>query len=454
MNLRRILILAGVLLILFLGMYSWNQRTHALDDLAASVGLEVGGAVLGPLRAVQDVASGFWDRYFALVDVREENLRLKARVDELESRLLASGEDLAELRRLRQLVQLPVDVSWRPLGARVLAGRLGPNAVLDSITISRGYATGGRPGTPLVTHLGLVGRVLKASPHASTALLITDPGSRVAVFGQESRAPGILMGKGKGRELEVNFVQRDASVKNGEVLVTSGLDGKYPKGLPVARVVSVAPSDYTQFMAVSAVPLVDLQHLEEVLLLEPSGIAPPPEEPEGPPPVFVGPPAPEGLPGRARTDVARTGAPRPPAQPLGGQPLGAQLVGGQPQPAQAPAAAAAPQTPAPQAVSPQGLPAPARPRGGETALPAATAGTGPAPEIAPAPPAPARPARQRPAAPVNAGTGPAPGTGAEPIQAPAASASPARTARPESAPLPPAPPASDGTAPRYRVVLP
>uniref|UniRef100_UPI0026120DE6 rod shape-determining protein MreC n=1 Tax=uncultured Desulfovibrio sp. TaxID=167968 RepID=UPI0026120DE6 len=298
MNLRRILILAGVLLILFLGMYSWNQRTHALDDIAAAVGLEVGGAVLGSVRSVQDVTANFWDRYFALVDVREENLRLKARVDELESRLLASGEDLAELRRLRELVQLPVDVSWRPLGARVLAGRLGPNAVLDSITISRGYATGGRPGTPLVTHLGLVGRVLKASPHASTALLITDPGSRVAVFGQESRAPGILMGKGMGRELEVNFVQRDAGVKNGEVLVTSGLDGKYPKGLPVARVVSVAPSDYTQFMAVSAVPLVDLQHLEEVLLLEPSGLAPPPEEPEGPPPVFVGPPEPEGLPGR------------------------------------------------------------------------------------------------------------------------------------------------------------
>ena len=451
MNLRRILILAGVLLILFLGMYSWNQRTHALDDLAASVGLEVGGAVLGPLRAVQDVASGFWDRYFDLVDVREENLRLKARVDELESRLLASGEDLAELRRLRQLVQLPVDVSWRPLGARVLAGRLGPNAVLDSITISRGYATGGRPGTPLVTHLGLVGRVLKASPHASTALLITDPGSRVAVFGQESRAPGILMGKGKGRELEVNFVQRDASVKNGEVLVTSGLDGKYPKGLPVARVVSVAPSDYTQFMAVSAVPLVDLQHLEEVLLLEPSGIAPPPEEPEGPPPVFVGPPAPEGLPGRARTDVARTdvartGAPRPPAQPLG-----AQLPGGQPQTAQAPAAAT--QSPAAQAGAPQGSAAPARQRAGEAALPAAAAGTGPAPETAPAAPATPRPARHRPAAPVNAGTSPAPGTGAEPAQAPARPAAPARAARPEST-LPPAPPASDGTAPRYRVVLP
>ncbi len=412
MNLRRILILAGVLLILFLGMYSWNQRTHALDDLAASVGLEVGGAVLRPLRAVQDVFSGFWDRYFDLVDVRGENLRLKARVDELESRLLASGEDLAELRRLRELVQLPVDVSWRPLGARVLAGRLGPNAVLDSITISRGYATGGRPGTPLVTHLGLVGRVLKASPHASTALLITDPGSRVAVFGQESRAPGILMGKGKGRELEVNFVQRDASVKNGEILVTSGLDGKYPKGLPVARVVSVAPSDYTQFMAVAAVPLVDLQHLEEVLLLEPSGIAPPPEEPEGPPPIFVGPPEPEGL-----------------------RPLRAQARAAQAQ-------AAAPPAPAPQPATTQ-APAPARQRPAETAAPQATpAAERAAPESAPAAPVTRPAANRREAAPA------APGAATAPLQ-PAAG-----NARSGASPLPPVPPASDGTAPRYRVVLP
>lgn len=442
MNLRRILILAGVLLILFLGMYSWNQRTHALDDIAAAVGLEVGGAVLGSVRSVQDVTANFWDRYFALVDVREENLRLKARVDELEARLLASGEDLAELRRLRELVQLPVDVSWRPLGARVLAGRLGPNAVLDSITISRGYATGGRPGTPLVTHLGLVGRVLKASPHASTALLITDPGSRVAVFGQESRAPGILMGKGMGRELEVNFVQRDAGVKNGEVLVTSGLDGKYPKGLPVARVVSVAPSDYTQFMAVSAVPLVDLQHLEEVLLLEPSGVAPPPEEPEGPPPVFVGPPEPEGLPGRPQR--AQSPAPRAPGR--GVAPTAAPAGGAAGMPQSSAPAAPATTAPVPQRQGP---------------LPGAAAGQRPvpAPGAGGAPTAPSGP----PAA-QDGGSGTRPPTGAgRPVPAPSAPGRPAteRPAQDRPASIgggtPPAvrPGAGSGErAPRYRVVLP
>ena len=292
MTLRRLLLLAGVLLILFLGMYSWNQRTRFLDDMAAKLGLEITGAVLTPIRSAQDAAENMWARYFDLVAVREENEVLRQKVDELEARLLANGEDLAELKRLRALVQLPVDQSWRPLGARVLSGRMGPNAVLDSITISRGYSTGGRPGTPLVTHLGLVGRVLKASAHSSIVLLLTDPSSRIAVFSQESRAPGILMGMGTGQKLEVNFVQRDAKVKPGEIIITSGLDGKYPKGIPVARVLRVAPSDYTQFMAIKAEPLVDLQHLEEVLLLEPTGAPRPPDLGEAPK-EFVGPPVPK-----------------------------------------------------------------------------------------------------------------------------------------------------------------
>lgn len=292
MTMRRLLIAAGILLILFLAVYSWNRRNGALDDLAANVGLEISGAVLTPLRAAQDALARFWNRYFDLVDVREENIRLKTRISELEANISAAREDMAELKRLRALVQFPVDVRWRPLAARVLAGRIGPNAVMDSITISRGYVNGARPGTPLVTDKGLVGRVLRSSPHASTALLVTDPGSRIAVFSQESRTSGILKGRGMYADLEVDFVQRDAKLKNGEVLITSGLDNKYPKGLPVAVVKTVAPSDYTQFMAVNATPLVDLQHLEEVLLLEKSGVEPTPEEPEGPPPVFVGPPLP------------------------------------------------------------------------------------------------------------------------------------------------------------------
>lgn len=324
MLLRRALMLGGILLVLFLAMYSWNRRTGVLDELTANIGLEVASWVLTPVSAAKEVVGNFWDRYFDLVDVRGENIRLKERVNALETRLMAHGEDLAELKRLRELVQFPVDVRWRPLAARVLAGRMGPNSVLDSITISRGYVTGARPGVPLVTNLGLIGKILRSSAHASTALLITDPSSRVAVFGQESRAAGILKGGGMGKEMEVDYVQRASGMKNGEVLVTSGLDDKFPKGLPVARVTSVAPSDYTQFMAVTAEPLVDLKHLEEVLLLEKSGLDAPVEEFDGPPPVFVGPP----LPPKMENAAAKKNSQTVPVNGIASEQIGQQISTG------------------------------------------------------------------------------------------------------------------------------
>lgn len=268
---RRFILIPVLLLFLYLGVYTWNQRTGFLDNLSAHVGLEISGVVLKPLAALHVAVRDMWDKYLDLVGVREENKRLKADLMVIHAQILEAGEARAELKRLRAMLSLPPDPAWKPVGARVIAGRLGPNAALETVMLSRGYLTGGTPGTPLVTHIGLVGRVLRASPHTSTALLITDPGSRVAVLSQNARAPGILTGRGSRHPLEMRFVARNSNVMDGEVLVTSGLDGVYPKGIAVARVVSVATSDYSQFLSVLAVPLVDVGHLEEVLLLEPTG---------------------------------------------------------------------------------------------------------------------------------------------------------------------------------------
>lgn len=288
MTFRRIFLIAGLLLILFLGMLSWNQRTRVLDDVATTLGLEVTGGVLSLVNSVEDAVRETWEHYFDLVGVREENQRLKEQLQEMQVRLLATGEELAELQRLRKLMELPSNEAWKAVGARVLAGRLGPNGILDSITINRGYTTGSRPGTPVVTQLGLVGRVLRASPHSATVLLLTDPGSRIAVISQAGRISGILSGQGSHQDLEVRFAQLGTPVNPGEVLVTSGLDGKYPKGIPVARVISAEPSNYNQFLTIKAQPLVELRTIEEVLLLEPTGITRP-NMPSGPRPPFVGP---------------------------------------------------------------------------------------------------------------------------------------------------------------------
>lgn len=293
MTSRRIIFFAVLLLFLYLGMYTWNQRTGALDDASAAIGLEAAGALLKPLAVVEGAVTEFWERYLDLVSVREENERLKADLIAVQGQLIQIGEDRAELVRLRNLLTLPPDRAWTPLGVRVIAGRMGPNAGLETIIISRGYLTGATPGVPVVTGEGLVGRVMRASGHVATVLLLTNPGSRIAVLSQKTRTPGVLTGRGSAQLLEMRFVGRNARVQPGELLVTSGLDGAYPKGIAVARVSSVAPSDFSQFMQVMATPLVNAEHLEEVLLLDLTGE---PTAAEVPVDInFIGPPDPSTL---------------------------------------------------------------------------------------------------------------------------------------------------------------
>ena len=267
MSPRRILVLAVVALLAFLGLYTWNQRTGQWDALGANTGLEFSGAVLRVFQSVSDSVTGVWDRYLALVDVRAQNDELERRIHELEADRARAAEDRAELLRLRKLLHLDYPLEWPAVGARVMAGRMGSNAGLETLTLSRGYLTGATPGTPVSSWAGLVGRVLKAGPSTSVALLVTDAGSRVAVISSEGRVQGILAGGGPGAPLEMRFVRLNARLDVGEILVTSGVDSAYPKGIPVARVTAVSAGS-SSMQEIRAVPLVDFAALEEVLLLE------------------------------------------------------------------------------------------------------------------------------------------------------------------------------------------
>ncbi len=267
MSPKHILLIPALALLMYLGMYSWNQRTHILDNVAANTGLEASGVVLKSVRLVQDTVMGAWNRYMALVDVRKENDELKKELEQVRHKLLMASEERAELVRLRRLLTLTPPPGWQTLGARVLAGRMGANSALASVLIGRGYLTGAIPGTPVMTPEGVAGRVLRAGPSSATVLLLVDPGSRIAVISQESRVQGVLVGGGPDKPLEVRFVSHNDVIRPGEILVTSGLDDAFPKGIPVARVLSATPSDLSPFQSVQAAPLATLTDLEELLLV-------------------------------------------------------------------------------------------------------------------------------------------------------------------------------------------
>jgi len=270
MTLKRAFMLLVLALFLYLGLYTWNERTGSLDTLAENTGLEIIGQALAPADYLATEVSHTWDRYVDLVNVREERDILEDRLANATALIASMQEDRHELERLRELMHFAPPEHWSPIGARVIGARVGPQAALNSLMLDKGFATGATPGTPAVTKNGVVGQILRSSPHFSTVLLVNDPSCRIAVISQETRFQGIITGNGPGQPLDVHYVPPNAQVHIGEFLLTSGLDGLFPKGIPIAWVESAKPSDTSPFQAVKAWPLVQLNELEEVLLLQPS----------------------------------------------------------------------------------------------------------------------------------------------------------------------------------------
>ncbi|MBU1228813.1 MAG: rod shape-determining protein MreC [Proteobacteria bacterium] len=268
MNPKRVAIFLVAGLFFYLALYTWNLRTGLLTRLSIYSGLDSVGAVLRPGSWAGHAAGGFVERYLSLVGLKQENEALREEIKALRLESMTLRERAEATARVEKLLGFPEPPDWRREGARVIAHRIGPTAILETILVDRGKLSGAKEDTPVLCTEGVVGRIYRAGLTVATVLLLTDPSSRVAVVGRDNRAAGVIYGMGAGEKLMVKYVGLQSSIEPQEILVTSGMDGVYPKGLPVARVTSVRREEGTLFMDVQAEPLVDIAHLEEVLLLK------------------------------------------------------------------------------------------------------------------------------------------------------------------------------------------
>lgn len=267
MNARRLIVVIVLFFLLFLGVYTWNERTGKMDTISTSVGLEVTGFVLRSVTFIQSSITSFWENYLYLVNTQAENNVLRKEISQLKRDLAVAKEDSAELYRLRNLINIEYKPEWKTVGVRILAWRLGANDFFDSFLLSKGFFSGAKVGTPIIDARGLVGRVLKAGPYTSVALLLTDSGSSVAVLSEKGRVSGILQGNGHNKLLSMRFVKQNEKIAVGELLLTSGLDLSFPKGIPVGKVVSVKYGK-NSMLDIQVEALVTFDKLEEVLLLQ------------------------------------------------------------------------------------------------------------------------------------------------------------------------------------------
>jgi rod shape-determining protein MreC len=252
---------SGVLLLLGFMLISANARHGRVDPLARVVLTAV-----SPLQAGIDRLTGgagdVWQGYINLVGIRGEADSLRERVRTLEGELTRLAEVEAANRRLRELLQFREIVGAPLVAARVIGW--GASAWDRTITLDKGSRDGVVGGSAVLVPEGVVGHVVRASASAANVLLISDRNSGVDAVVQRSRVRGILQGRQDG--CEVKYVKRGADVQEGDRVVTSGLDGVFPKGVLLGDVVRVRAQKKSLFQTIVVDPRVAFDRLEEVLV--------------------------------------------------------------------------------------------------------------------------------------------------------------------------------------------
>lgn len=241
-----------------------DQRQHLLGPLRSALSLLVAPlhylANL-PAEAVRSVGYLFAAE-FALrrenADLQLENLVLKGRLQRLESLE-------AENRRLHDLLGSSFRVGERLLIAELLSVDLDPYR--HQVLIDKGSASGVFIGQPVLDAKAVMGQVVRVGPTTATVLLITDAAHGLPVRVNRNGLRAVARGTGLINQLDLTYVPHDADLKGGDLLVTSGLGGRFPAGYPVARVSEVKRESGQPFARVTATPLAQLDSGHEALLV-------------------------------------------------------------------------------------------------------------------------------------------------------------------------------------------
>jgi rod shape-determining protein MreC len=251
------------LLLLQLVLLSLQIERPSGTILFKSWTLRAQAPIITACSAITNGVHNVWYGYIWLAGARTENEQLRRKVNQLSLLNRSYEQALQENARLQQLVSMSERMTYRTIGARVTART--PNFLANIIYIDRGSSDGVSIDAPILSGNGIIGRVLLVSEHQSQVQLITNPNASIGVMLDQSRTPGVLKGTGDF-QLDLNYIGNAQEVASGEVVISSGLDKIFPKGIVVGTVVETHKGKNV-FREIKVKPLVDLIHLEEVSIL-------------------------------------------------------------------------------------------------------------------------------------------------------------------------------------------
>lgn len=263
-KLRNILIIWLVLLGL-LALFSSVAPTHRDFSSVESGAADGLLPVFSVLTSIKNGMSAWWNHYIYLIDTQQENDRLQKKIEQLQeenNHLKETALTYARLEKLQNLKMIPPV----PVQVGQVVGR-NPGPFIQLLFINKGRKDGLVRGMPVILPQGVVGRLEKISSHYAEVLLLNNPGFAVDCLTQRTRVQGILTGIPGDSHCQMKYVEGTSDVKPGDVIITSGLDQLFPKGLILGRVLKVLPQAKGNFPFIQILPEVSFSQIEEVQVI-------------------------------------------------------------------------------------------------------------------------------------------------------------------------------------------
>ncbi|WP_281346829.1 rod shape-determining protein MreC [Thermochromatium tepidum] len=251
-------------ILMALGLLVADHRQHHLELLRTALSL-----LTYPLQLAADRPSQLFrearERLASQDRLRDENSELHRENLLLKARLQQFEALEAENARLRELLGSSLDVGERVLIAEIMAVELAPYR--QQVLLNKGTNAGVFVGQPVLDANAVMGQVIRVNPFSSVVLLITDSDHALPVEVNRNGLRTIAAGTGPNHDLELLYIPKNADIQVGDLLVTSGMDGRFPPGYPVARVKTVRQDPDNPFTTVLAEPTARLDRSREVLLV-------------------------------------------------------------------------------------------------------------------------------------------------------------------------------------------
>jgi rod shape-determining protein MreC len=250
-----------------------NLKTPAEMNPLDRALLRISAPVQAAITAVVSGIHRGWKRYVYLVGVERDNERLRKENATQRAELRDAQRRLGRMRSYERLLGFRATRGVETIGVRVIGRDASPFVRVVRVRVDRG-APHLRPNLPVVTADGVVGKVARSYGSYSDVLLAVDPKSNIDVVIQRTGARGLLRGiDGTNRYLcRIEYLLQKEEVKVGDLVVTSGVEGVFPKDLPVGRISKVNKRSYNLYQELEVIPAVDFSTVDEMLVI----LAPPP----------------------------------------------------------------------------------------------------------------------------------------------------------------------------------